>query len=975
MEGGKLVKETGGNMTDGSVKLCQISTLQEFSRFIATLKPDQAICYGVPKNMTVGEIKRVLSERLVASDRNAISRTNAHFNWAPDNAGIVMIDYDPAKGEPPITKEELVAVVRKTVAELRDVEMLWLLSSSSHLFNTETGEDLTGLRGQRLYLIIDNATEIPRIVEILFKRLWLDGHGRIEIGKAGQLLVRATIDGSVYQPSRLDFASGAYCEPPLEQRRGEGQIISGNLKILDSKTIRNLSAAEERRYETLVASKKNVLKPEAARVRKVRIDEKVSEHPPEEQEEARIRYTRAYEDGELQGDFKITVFAGSERLELTVNDILNNCVEYDKCRTLDPVEPDYNDWDDVGILNLKDEHPNLYSFAHGGRCFRLIKHEVGLQTVDLTDYRGYDPRLLLGKYVLPEEYFLEGGGIKRTVTVKQNEKTTDVIIHEIAVTKHLRSLRSGKVLVEVTFRAHNGLTSVIMPREAIADNDVISLASNGAHVNVVNAKEVIRFLMAMEAINMHLIPQVAVFEQLGWIRVAEDELFIIGGNYVKGGSVKPIAQAASEAFPFELHFADPETARSIDAIEMSGTLSGWVEAARKLNPYPYVKIAVIAACVSPLLEKFRLPGFVIHYGYLTSAGKSTTLKIAGSVYGDPERVYLSWSATKTAIERRSSTYNNLAILVDETKTITARDKPGFIREIVYQHSGGISKGRGTTRGLQQTLHWRSVMISTGEASLLSVIGDGGAKARVLDLPGIPFGKKDKETADLVDSVLPLFKDNYGHALPHVLAHLMGRPDEMQKFISRYAQMNEDIRSQLPPGIGSRLSAIIAFILTGGEILNTALDLGWEMEDVKNAMLEPCIKLATQDTEGQQALEFIYEFAISHKGGDAKPGRALSDGETIPAFITHMGSECGIIGSSHLAITHSYAKALLRQEGYEPDAVFKEWRENGWLDIGKGRQFEKQVSMNGGKPWCIFLNGKALKTLSHCDYEDSAEIFF
>jgi|GEM_PF-1853080 putative DNA primase/helicase len=375
LEDGKLVKESGGNMVEGSVKLCQISELTEFSDVITSLGLNQALCYGVPKHAKVGDEKRLLSERMIASDKNAISRTNANFEWPADSNGILMIDYDPAPGKTPMSQEELVKVLKGTVSELKDLEMLWIPSSSSFIYNSGTDEQLTGLRGQRLYMIIQDPRDIPRVGELIFKRLWLAGHGRIEVGKAGQLLVRSIIDASVYQQSRLDFAAGAYCEAPLEQRRGEPQIISGNLKTLDSKTIRDLSIAEGRRYETLVTAEKIKLKPEAAKVRKTRIEEKVTEHPPEEQEEARIRYTRAYEDGELTGDFVLTVVVHGSEESVTVDDILEAPERYDKLRTLDPVEPAYNHCDDVGMLNLSGDRPNLYSHAHGGKMY-LLKSSV-----------------------------------------------------------------------------------------------------------------------------------------------------------------------------------------------------------------------------------------------------------------------------------------------------------------------------------------------------------------------------------------------------------------------------------------------------------------------------------------------------------------------------------------------------------------------------------------------------------------------
>ena len=98
--------------------------------------------------------------------------------------------------------------------------MLWWPSASSHICDAETGEDLTGLRGQRIYLMVREAGDIPRAGAVLVDRFWAAGHGRIAVSAAGAALERCPVDGSVWQPERLDFAAGAVCGEGLVQRRG-----------------------------------------------------------------------------------------------------------------------------------------------------------------------------------------------------------------------------------------------------------------------------------------------------------------------------------------------------------------------------------------------------------------------------------------------------------------------------------------------------------------------------------------------------------------------------------------------------------------------------------------------------------------------------------------------------------------------------------------------------------------------------------
>jgi hypothetical protein len=59
---------------------------------------------------------------------------------------------------------------------------------------------------------------LPELADVLFKRMWLGGHGYIVISRAGSMLVRSIFDASVFSPERLDFVAGANCVD-CEQRR------------------------------------------------------------------------------------------------------------------------------------------------------------------------------------------------------------------------------------------------------------------------------------------------------------------------------------------------------------------------------------------------------------------------------------------------------------------------------------------------------------------------------------------------------------------------------------------------------------------------------------------------------------------------------------------------------------------------------------------------------------------------------------
>src|SRR5207249_3569437 len=97
-------------------------------------------------------------------------------------------------------------------------------------------------------------------------------------------------------------------------------------------------------------------------------------------------------------------------------------------------------------------------------------------------------------------------------------------------------------------------------------------------------------------------------------------------------------------------------------------------------------------------------------------GKTTTLKVAASNWGDPDErsdqgFIHKWHVTKVFIERAISVLNFLPMILDDTKTVRFKEMVG---EVIYQVVSGKGKGRGTIGGMSLTRSQKTVLISSGE---------------------------------------------------------------------------------------------------------------------------------------------------------------------------------------------------------------------------------------------------------------------
>lgn len=392
IQNGELTKSAGGVLVEGDAAIHEFDSLNEFKNMLTGLGTGQAFIYGLPRGCTSTKLMSERGWHEANRPSDTIPRKKETFEWC-NGPGIMMLDYDPNPEASPMVRDELVTVIREAAPGLVNATMLWSPSASSHIKNSESGQDLTGLRGQRLYINVADARDIPRAGKVLVDALWACGHGHIEISKSGASLERTPVDSSVWQENRLDFAAGASCKEPLHQDRGAPVIIPGEIDTVDTATaIPELSPELQTAAIAHREQAKKAKAGEAATIREEwlenRIDAQVAKDADDDIRKAvRDDLVKALDHSVLKGDFKITISENSVEREVTANEILDNPLRYHGLLTKDPIEQDYLGGKIVGKLFLLGGRPNLYSFAHGGRNYKLVRQ---LSRVELVKGRTHD---------------------------------------------------------------------------------------------------------------------------------------------------------------------------------------------------------------------------------------------------------------------------------------------------------------------------------------------------------------------------------------------------------------------------------------------------------------------------------------------------------------------------------------------------------------------------------------------------------
>jgi hypothetical protein len=383
----QLLIKPVANIVEATCQAVQIDSLADLSHQLKVRKQNECHVYGLPKGDRSGGIFDLVTEKALASRERRetlISRSRENFSW-PQGAGVLMLDYDaPKDGTAPLSREELLQALYTVAPELVRHQLLWTPSTSSCIYQNE--RELRGVKGQRLYILLTEASKIPDVGAGLNELLWAAGFGRHEISKSGQILERPIFDASVWSTNHIDFCGGAICADGLDQRRGNPVLLGG------AEPIWAATGALSLKPETRVQAGKN----KEASI--ARIYEQAREAKERWKEAQRVKYLRilrdfddlavrdfvhrAIEHSELPCHWRVVVIENEKELEVPVQELIANPDRYDCALTLDPIEPDYDGRRLVGKLYLTGGQQNLYSFAHGGANYRLVGEAKPIEIIE-----------------------------------------------------------------------------------------------------------------------------------------------------------------------------------------------------------------------------------------------------------------------------------------------------------------------------------------------------------------------------------------------------------------------------------------------------------------------------------------------------------------------------------------------------------------------------------------------------------------
>jgi putative DNA primase/helicase len=599
----------------------------------------------------------------------------------------------------------------------------------------------------------------------------------------------------------------------------------------------------------------------------------------------------------------------------------------------------------------------------------LIQNDEKTQVIKVGDLL---PDAPITHLVLPINYNLSDEATYKVTIKANNSNIVEIAFAPVLVTGIMKDIQTNLEMVRLAWKRGGRWYHKIVNRELMANaRKIIELSSEGFPVTSNNANEIVKYLEVTEATNYGLLPKQYVSSQLGWQGSELEKGFLWGEfSVLEDKVIKQTAfngnNTSEEVVIFRgMDIGDEQIAKGF---HMNGSIEKWIKAVQLASEYPKVLLGLYSAFVPPLLEILNCSNFIIDFANRTSTGKTTIQRIAASVVGNPDEkcsnsVLGTWDTTIVWLERASSIITCLPMLLDDTKRAK---KPKDVADILYTVANGRGRGRGNLKGISQIKTWFTVLISSGEIPATSFTNDGGTRARVLEIRGLPFGSDDKDTQKLVQTINREVCQNYGHAFPLFVQWIQRKRNEWEIWNDEYQQKVNYFSSLARDNVSGRLAAYAAIIEFTAQLVHRAFkemgyELPWKYEGCM--MLEwPNIAREAEDPTGEEnALREIVSWAYSREKHFYGRHETDNNGKLKLPSGGWLGRWDNLNHWKYIAFYPSALKAELERNGYNPKEILNLWNEKNWLDTQTGR-FEKSIRVNGERQWVVALKREAIESL-------------
>lgn len=298
----------------------------------------------------------------------------------------------------------------------------------------------------------------------------------------------------------------------------------------------------------------------------------------------------------------------------------------------------------------------------------------------------------------------------------ETSKAKDLVCHHpIMPVRRLKNIETGEEQITIAFKRDGYWTEITVPKiEVVTSRAITNLARFGVQVNSENARLLVKYLADLEMWNADMINIQHSTSKLGWhgnVFVPYDLSIVFDGEY-RFRTLFQSIQEQGEYFKWV-------------------TLAKQVRSCGRLEP----RIALAASFASVLIQPLDALPFIVDFYGQTGGGKTVTINIAASVWGNPAPgAYVgNFRSTDTSLETRADMLNNFPMILDDSKNASQYIRDNY-ETLIYNLCSGKGKGRSNKElGAAKENTWSNVTICNGENPISEFADSGGAINRIIEI--------------------------------------------------------------------------------------------------------------------------------------------------------------------------------------------------------------------------------------------------
>lgn len=299
----------------------------------------------------------------------------------------------------------------------------------------------------------------------------------------------------------------------------------------------------------------------------------------------------------------------------------------------------------------------------------------------------------------------------------------------------------------------------------------------------------------------------------------------------------------------EVYHFERESAQASE-FKTAGSIEHWRrDVSIPCGNHKRMVFALSCAFAGPLLHLVGGESGGFHLVGGSSSGKTTALRLASTVWGNPDEYWRQWRATDNGLEAIAEEHNDCLLALDEI----GQADPRVVGEVAYMLANGRGKGRASVGGsARRVKQWRVMLLSTGELGTAAALNEAGRIARaghevrMVELPadaGRGYGMLDStgdypDAAQLADALLDGARRSHGHAGPAFVERLAA--DRIQHAQEARQAIKDFCEYVLPPnadGQVRRVAQRFGVVCAAGQLATEWRLTGWLRDAAESAAQE------------------------------------------------------------------------------------------------------------------------------------------